>query len=142
MISYCCDGVGMPHIRRRTVSKWIAAVARRHNRRVGDIAYMFVSEEKILAINQMYLKHDYYTDIITFDYDEMDVINGDIAISIDTVKSNALQLHKPYMQELHRVIIHGILHLCGINDKAPGERQRMQEAEDEALDMLVIIDGR
>ena len=142
MISYCCDGVGMPRIRRRTVSKWITAVAKRYNRRVGDVAYMFVSEEKILEINQIYLKHDYYTDIITFDYDEMNVINGDIAISTDTVKSNALQLHKPYMQELHRVIIHGILHLCGINDKAPGERQRMQEAEDEALDMLALIGGR
>ena len=79
--------------------------------------------------------HDYYTDIITFDYDEGDTINGDIVISLDTVRSNAEQLGKDYMDELHRVIIHGILHLCGINDKGPGEREIMEAAEDKALAM-------
>lgn len=136
MISYCCDGVPMPRIKRRTVSKWIRAVAKRYNRQVGEVAYMFVSEERILEINRTYLQHDYFTDIITFDYDSMDVINGDIAISTDTVKSNASMLGRPYGEELHRVIIHGILHLCGINDKLPGEREAMEAAENEALGML------
>ena len=84
-------------------------------------------------MNREYLGHDYYTDIITFDYDEGDVINGDIVISLDTVRSNAEQLGKTYEEELYRVIIHGILHLCGINDKGPGEREIMEAAENRAL---------
>ena len=97
---------------------------------------MFVNDEKILEVNREYLGHDYYTDIITFDYDEGDTLNGDLVISLDTVRSNALQLGKDYSEELHRVIIHGILHLCGINDKGPGEREVMEAAEDKALSML------
>ena len=84
-------------------------------------------------MNNEYLGHDYYTDIITFDYDEGDVINGDLVISLDTVKSNAEMLGKSYEEELYRVIIHGILHLCGINDKGPGEREIMEAAENKAL---------
>lgn len=136
MISYSADGVGMPKIRRRKVTAWIRAVAAKYGRHVGNVAYMFVSDDGILDINRKYLGHDYYTDIITFDYDEGDTINGDIAISTDTVRYNAQLLGKDYDEELHRVIIHGILHLCGINDKAPGERQDMERAEDEALALL------
>ena len=80
-----------------------------------------------------YLGHDYYTDIITFDYCEDDILNGDLVISLDTVRSNAELFHKDYDEELHRVIIHGILHLCGQNDKGPGEREQMEEAENRAL---------
>ena len=87
----------------------------------------------ILDVNRQYLGHDYYTDIITFDYDEGDTINGDLVISLDTVRSNAELFHKDYDEELHRVIIHGILHLCGINDKGPGEREIMEKAENAAL---------
>ncbi len=94
---------------------------------------MFVSDSNILEVNRAYLDHDYYTDIITFDYTEGNTINGDIVISTDTVKSNALQLGKDYDEELYRVIIHGILHLCGIDDKGPGEREIMEAAENEAL---------
>ncbi|MBP5680999.1 MAG: rRNA maturation RNase YbeY, partial [Bacteroidales bacterium] len=81
-------------------------------------------------------QHDYYTDIITFDYTEGDKISGDLFISLDTVRSNAEQFHQSYEQELHRVIIHGILHLCGINDKGPGEREIMEKNENEALALL------
>ena len=81
------------------------------------------------------LQHDYYTDIITFDYSEEDVISGDLFISLDTVRSNSEQLGVEYEQELHRVIIHGILHLCGINDKGEGEREIMEAAENKALAM-------
>ena len=117
MISYQSDGVKMPEFNHRSTTAWIKAVAATYGRRVGEIGYMFVSDEKILEVNNQYLDHDYYTDIITFDYDEGDVINGDIVISLDTVRSNAEQFGKAYDDELHRVIIHGILHLCGINDK-------------------------
>ena len=108
---------------------------------VGEVGYMFVSDEKILEVNREYLGHDYYTDIITFDYDEGDRINGDIVISLDTVRSNAALFGKEYQDELHRVIIHGILHLCGINDKGPGEREQMEAAENRALDMLADMAG-
>ena len=94
---------------------------------------MFVDDEKILEVNNEYLGHDYYTDIITFDYDEEDVLNGDLVISLDTVRSNAELFKKSYEDELNRVIIHGILHLCGINDKGPGEREIMEENENKAL---------
>ena len=94
------------------------------------------NDEKILEVNNEYLGHDYYTDVITFDYDEDDVINGDIVISLDTVRTNAEQFGKTYDDELHRVIIHGILHLCGINDKGPGEREIMEENENKALALL------
>lgn len=135
MITYNADGVKMPKIRHRDTSAWIKRVAQAHGRKVGEIGYMFVSDEKILKVNRQYLGHDYYTDIITFDYDEGDVLNGDLVISLDTVRTNAEKFGKEYDDELHRVIIHGILHLCGINDKGPGEREIMEAHENEALAM-------
>lgn len=136
MITYNADGVKMPKIRRRDTTAWIKRVAASHGRKVGEIGYMFVSDEKILEVNRQYLGHDYYTDIITFDYDEGDVLNGDLIISLDTVRTNAEKFHKEYDEELRRVIIHGILHLCGINDKGPGEREIMEANENAALAML------
>lgn len=136
MITYNCEGVKMPNIKKREVTAWIKDVAATYGRKVGEIGYMFVDDEKILKVNREYLGHDYYTDIITFDYDEGDRINGDLVISLDTVETNARQFGKSYDEELHRVIIHGILHLCGINDKGPGEREIMEAAEDKALAML------
>ena len=103
---------------------------------IGEIAYIFCSDEKILEVNRQYLQHDYYTDIITFDYCEGNRLSGDLFISLDTVRTNADQFAGgDYRRELHRVIIHGILHLCGINDKGPGEREIMEEAENKALAM-------
>ncbi len=136
MITYNAEGVKMPKFKKRAMNAWIKQVAADHGRRIGEVGYMFVSDEKILEVNNEYLGHDYYTDVITFDYDEGDVINGDIVISLDTVRSNAEMFHKSYEDELHRVIIHGILHLCGINDKGPGEREIMEANEDRALAML------
>ena len=128
----------MPKIRKRDTSRWIKAVAATYGREIGEIGYMFVGDEKILEINNEYLGHDYYTDIITFDYDEGNVLNGDLVISLDTVRSNAELFHKSYEDELNRVIIHGILHLCGINDKGPGERELMEAAEDAALALRTV----
>ena len=136
MITYNADGGKMPNIRKRTVSAWIKAVAATFGRKVGEIGYMFVDDEKILEVNNEYLGHDYYTDIITFDYDEGDTISGDLVISLDTVRTNAEKFGKDYNEELHRVIIHGILHLCGINDKGPGEREIMEAHENKALALL------
>ena len=142
MISYHIDGVRMPAIRRRDTSAWIKAVAAAHGKKVGSIAYIFCNDEKILEVNKQYLQHDYYTDIITFDYceDELlmgrpDTISGDLFISLDTVRSNAEQQGTAYEEELYRVIIHGVLHLIGINDKGPGEREIMETAENKALEM-------
>ncbi len=123
----------MPDIRRRETTRWIRAVAATYGKRVGDIGYLFCNDEHILQVNRDYLGHDYYTDIITFDYCEGQVLNGDLVISLDTVRTNAQLFHKSYEEELHRVIIHGVLHLCGINDKGPGEREIMEAAEDKAL---------
>lgn len=126
----------MPKIKKRDTTAWIKAVAATYGRKVGEVGYLFVDDEKILEVNREYLGHDYYTDIITFDYDEDDTISGDLVISLDTVRTNAGQFGKTYDEELHRVIIHGILHLCGINDKGPGEREIMEAAENKALAML------
>ena len=133
MITYNTDGVKRPSIKKRENTAWVKAVAASYGKRVGEIAYIFVDDEKILEVNRQYLGHDYYTDIITFDYCEGDVISGDLFISLDTVRTNAEQVGATYEEELHRVIIHGILHLCGINDKGPGEREIMEAAEDKAL---------
>ena len=136
MITYNIDGVKMPKIKKRENNAWIKAVAASYGKKVGEIAYIFVNDEKILEVNREYLQHDYYPDIITFDYCEDDIISGDLFISLDTVRTNAEQVGATYEQELYRVIIHGILHLCGINDKGPGEREIMEAAENRAVAML------
>ena len=123
----------MPDIKKRKTTRWIKAVAATYGKKIGEIGYLFCDDEKILEVNREFLSHDYYTDIITFDYCEGDTLNGDLVISLDTVRSNAEKFQKAYDEELHRVIIHGILHLCGLHDKAPGEREQMEAAENRAL---------
>ena len=137
MITYQTDGTRMPDIKKRPTTAWIRAVAATYGKKVGDVNYIFCNDERILEVNREYLQHDYYTDIITFDYTEGDTISGDLFISLDTVKSNSEQFATEYDEELHRTIIHGILHLCGINDKGPGEREIMEAAENRALEMRV-----
>lgn len=136
MIAYYAEEVEMPAIQQEAVSEWVRTVARSYGKKTGDISYIFCSDEKILEINRQYLQHDYYTDIITFDYTEGQKIGGDLFISLDTVRSNSETFHTPYNEELHRTIIHGILHLCGINDKGPGEREIMEANENKALAIL------
>ena len=122
-------------IKKRETTEWIKNVAASYGKRLGEIAYIFCSDEKILEVNRQYLQHDYYTDIITFDYCEGDRLSGDLFISLDTIRTNAEQFGAAYDDELHRVMNSGILHLCGINDKGPGEREIMEEAENKALAM-------
>lgn len=135
-VSFYNEGSEMPSINKTDIRNWVKQVAEQHGKRVGAIAYIFCDDEKILEVNRQYLQHDYYTDIITFDYTEGNKISGDLFISLDTVRTNAEQFEQPYERELHRVIIHGILHLCGINDKGPGEREIMEAEENKALALL------
>lgn len=133
MIEFSAEGVEMPEIDFRKISIWIEEVAASHNRKVGNLNYLFVDDEEILVANRQFVGHDYYTDIITFDYSRGDKISGDIMVSLDTVVTNAEKFGVPYFRELLRVIIHGVLHLVGINDKGPGEREIMEAEENAAL---------
>lgn len=133
MITYNTLSISLPTLNQPAVTQWIGRVAESHHRVVGDINYVFCNDEEILEVNRRYLQHDYYTDIITFDYGRGNVLSGDLYISLDTVRSNAELLGKSYEEELHRVLVHGVLHLVGINDKGPGEREVMEAAEDAAL---------
>lgn len=136
MITFQTDGVEMPRINEQQIRNWVKAVAATYQKKVGEIGYLFCSDERILEVNRQFLQHDYYTDIITFDYCQGNRIAGDLVISLDTVRTNAEQFGAEYETELNRVIIHGILHLCGINDKGPGEREIMEAEENKALVLL------
>lgn len=138
-ISYFAEEIKMPAIKKRTISQWIKTVAASYGKTVGEISYIFCNDNRILDVNRQYLQHDYYTDIITFDYTENNRISGDIFISLDTVKSNAEQYGQTFENELHRIIIHGILHLCGIKDKGEKERSEMTRCENLALEQLKTV---
>ncbi len=136
-INYMTQGKAtLPVLDETAVRNWIVEVAQRHGQRVGCLTYVFCDDEYILKTNREFLGHDYYTDIITFDYTNSRHIAGDMVISLDTVRSNAEMLGVPYETELMRVMIHGVLHLCGQNDKGPGEREVMERYENEALALL------
>lgn len=131
--------VELPAVDFSKIEQWIIRVAKEHDRIVGELAYIFCDDEGIIEVNRQFLNHDYYTDVITFDNTRGKMLSGDIFISLDTVKSNSEQLCDDYMRELLRVIIHGVLHLCGINDKGPGEREVMESHEDAALVLFDLI---
>ena len=136
MISFLTENIKMPRLDRKAVRAWIVAVAATYDgRKVGNLNYIFCNDDRILEVNKEFLGHDYYTDIITFDYSEPGQVSGDMFISLETVETNSFKFHTSYDKELMRVIIHGVLHLCGINDKGPGERAVMEAAEERALDM-------
>lgn len=135
-IQWIADGVPFPDIDRVRLESWIAEVAAAHGRILGPLAYIFCNDDKIIDVNRRFLQHDYYTDIITFDYTRGRRISGDMFISLDTVLTNSESVGTSYDTELHRVIIHGVLHLCGINDKGPGEREIMEQHENDALNLL------
>ena len=125
----------MPDIAEAEVSAWVRQVAKNYGKVVGDINYIFVDDETMLDINRRFIGHDYYTDHIGFDYSQGNALSGDIYISLDTVKSNAELFGVTQDDELRRIIIHGLLHLCGLRDKTAEERAKMQQAEDKALTM-------
>ena len=132
-IEWLCQGVEMPRLDYARLDRWLVEVAKSHNRILRTVTYVFCSDEVILDVNRQFLQHDYYTDIITFDTCTGSLLRGDIYISLDTVATNAISVGATYDRELLRVIVHGVLHLCGINDKGPGEREIMEAHEDAAL---------
>jgi rRNA maturation RNase YbeY len=133
MITFTSDNIPMPNISLSQVERWVRSVASDYGFSVGKLNYIFCNDEKILAINQEFLQHDYFTDIITFDYSTRTRVNGDIFISLDTVQSNAEQVGTTLIHELHRIIIHGLLHLTGQGDKTPETKVEMTAKEDTAL---------
>ncbi len=135
-ITFQAENINFPKIKKRATTKWIKSVANKYDKQIGDICYLFCTDEKILEINRQFLNHDFYTDIIAFDYSEGNKISGDIFISLETVLSNSQKYQTSFDEELHRVMIHGILHLCGLNDKSDDEIKEMRKAEEDALRML------
>ena len=135
-INYYGEGVTIPAFRRREVNAWIKDVAEEYGYEVGDITYQFCDNERILEINQNYLNHDYYTDIITFDQTRDGLLFADIVISVEMVTSNAEEYGEPFRREFLRVLIHGVLHLCGVDDQTEEQAKEMRQAEENALAML------
>ena len=135
MISFGTQNVEMPLLDLSKVDIWLQEIASRHDRKISNLNYLFCDDAEILKVNREFLHHDYFTDIITFDYSRKGKVGGDLYISLDTVKSNAEELGEAYTRELLRVIVHGLLHLCGIDDKGPGEREIMERNENEALEV-------
>lgn len=133
MIHFTTNNVPLPPLNYPQVERWIRAVAAQYGYSVGELHYIFCNDEKILAVNQEFLQHDYFTDIITFDYTTCTRVNGDIYISLDTVATNAEQVGVPFLHELHRIIIHGLLHLTGQADKTPETKAQMTAKEEDAL---------
>lgn len=121
---------------RTLIKQWIKTVVENKGKKLGDISYILCDDDYLLEVNRQYLKHNYYTDIITFDYTENDRIGGDLFISIDRVKDNATALQVPEHEELMRVMIHGVLHLLGLKDKSEEEVKQMRKAEEECLELL------
>lgn len=133
MIQFIAEEVILPNFHEAKTSRWIKNTASDYNKKVGEIAYIFCSDNRILEINNQYLQHDYYTDIITFDYSKDGIISGDIFISVETVKSNAEELKISFETEMQRIMIHGILHLCGQDDHTPELREEMTIKENLAI---------
>jgi len=136
MIQYIAEGKEMPSIQKQNINRWIKETAAEYGKKTGEITYIFCTDQRILEVNKQFLKHDYFTDIITFDYSDGNIISGDIFISLDTVKTNAEDFEVTFEMELQRIMIHGILHLCGQDDKTPETRKEMTRKENLALDKL------
>ena len=138
MVKFLADNIEMPALNERQITRWIKTVAADYGFAVGNSNYIFCSDERELAVNRQFLGHDYYTDIITFDYSTPSVLNGDIFISLDTVRSNAEQLGIAFENELLRILIHGVLHLTGQGDKTPETKAQMTAKEEKALTQILV----
>ncbi len=132
-IHFSSDDIDFKLKNQLKIKKWLERVIINHDCRLGDIAYSFCSDDHILEVNNQFLHHDTYTDIITFDYVEGDMISGDILISIDRVGENAKIFEVPFDRELRRVLVHGVLHLLGFKDKSKKDAALMRKKEDESL---------
>lgn len=139
MINFQAENIELPTLNWHKVDRWIRATAADYGFSVGNLNYIFCDDEKILAVNREFLEHDYYTDIITFDYTTRTRVNGDIYISLDTVATNAQQVGATFLHELHRIIIHGLLHLTGQADKTPETKAQMTAKEEDALQKIAHL---
>jgi probable rRNA maturation factor len=136
-IFYHNEDVKVPKLKKRITSEWIKRVVQEQEKKVGDISIIFCSDDYLLDVNRKYLEHDYFTDIITFDYVEGDLVSGDIFISVDRVKENSETFNTSFEKELNRIMIHGILHLLGFKDKDADDKKRMTEMEDICINKLI-----
>ena len=136
MITFTTDSIEKPALDERRVNRWLRAVAAHYGFAIGHLNYIFCSDERELAVNRQFLGHDYYTDVITFDYSTASTLNGDIFISLDTVRSNAEMVKCSFENELHRILVHGLLHLTGQGDKTPETKTEMTQKEEYALALL------
>ena len=135
MITFLTDNVPMPPLNVPKTIKWMQLVAANYGFAVGNLNYIFCDDDKILQVNQEFLQHDYYTDVITFDYSTSTVLSGDVFISLDTVRSNAQMVADTFERELDRILIHALLHLTGQGDKTPETKQIMTQKEEKALEL-------
>lgn len=135
MITFLTDNVPMPPLNVPKTIKWMQLVAANYGFVVGNLNYIFCDDDKILQVNQEFLQHDYYTDVITFDYSTSTVLSGDVFISLDTVRSNAQMVEDTFERELDRILIHALLHLTGQGDKTPETQQVMTQKEEKALEL-------
>lgn len=137
MIDFTLKDVEVPGFNSELFALWLEQVAKDEGVEVDSISIIFCSDEELLEMNKQYLDHDYYTDIITFDYSEEGYISGDLFISIDRIKDNVEHLKVDYSSELKRVCVHGVLHLCGYKDKSPSDEAQMREKEEYYLKKFV-----
>lgn len=135
-IQYCSEDLAVPKFQKRKITRWIKETITSEGKTLGDISFIFCSDTYLLEVNKQYLNHDYFTDIITFDYVEGNLISGDIFISCDRVKENAAEFKTGFDNELFRIIIHGVLHLLGYKDKSKKDKLLMTEKEDLYLKVL------
>lgn len=133
-IRFYCEDIPEIKINKNQAIRFIEQLIEDENRKTGTISIIFCSDEYLLKVNKQYLKHDFYTDVITFDYSELNVVSGDIFISIERIRENAEQFRESFNRELFRVIFHGFLHLIGYNDKTIEEKRMMQKKENFYLD--------
>ena len=135
-IQFISQDVAFQLKQKRKIKKWLTDLINSPHKRVGEISIVFSNNDYVLEVNKQFLSHDFYTDIITFNYNEDDFISGDLIISIDMVRENAEKYEETFEHELHRVVVHGILHLLGLNDETKKEEAAMRIAENDALKML------
>ena len=142
MVSYYNQDVDFKLKEKSLNNRWLKLVAESEIKKLGNISYIFCSDANILDVNIKYLGHDYYTDIITFDYSEGNTISGDLFISIDTVKENAVLYSESFEDELDRVMVHGVLHLIGYDDHTDDDIKTMRAKEDYYIDLKRKLQGR
>ncbi|MBO4263464.1 MAG: rRNA maturation RNase YbeY [Bacteroidales bacterium] len=141
MVRFFTEDIPFSLPERLRCRRWCKLAAGQEQRRLGNVNFIFCSDARLLDINRQFLQHNYYTDVITFDYCEGDILSGDIFISIDTVRENAAAFHATFENELHRVMIHGLLHLVGYDDHTEAQQRRMHEKEDHYLALWEHVAG-